>query len=133
MDDLEALRAEIPGYAGYSDAEARHLVDKQLRAWVGERLAALEGRLGLSSGPLASAYEHLISECEFSDPHVMRELEERKFDDSDQALIYRLDRRLMETADRAPTIDAQAAAEYLSELEHLFSSRSALILEEAAS
>lgn len=127
MGDLEALRSEIPSYAGYEDAEARHLVDKQIRAWVGERLALLDDRLKLAAGPLADAYEHLMRECEFSDPHAVRELEQRRFDDSDLELIYTLDHRLIEAADRADTIETAGAADYLAELEQLFASRYAVI------
>lgn len=37
MDDLEAVRARIPGYADYGNGDARHEVDKQIRAYLGER------------------------------------------------------------------------------------------------
>ena len=131
MGDLEALRTEIPAYAGYEDAEARHLVDKQVRAWVGERLALLDDRLHLADGPLSSAFEHLLRECEFSDPHAIRELEQRRFDASDLELIYTLDHRLIEAADRADTIEAGGVADYLAELEQLFASRYAVIDEAA--
>lgn len=133
MENLETLRALIPDYAGYEDEETRHLVDKQIRAWIGERIARLDARLGLSNGPLAEAYEHLLEECEFSDPHAMRELERRDFDESDLGLLYTLDRHLIEAADRAESIDASTAADYLEELEHLFASRYAVIGEPTTS
>ncbi|HXP92196.1 MAG TPA: hypothetical protein VN905_01880 [Candidatus Binatia bacterium] len=131
MSDLEAIREEIPSYAGYEDATIRPLADKQLRAWLGERLTLLDARLGLADGPLAKSYEHLLRECEFSDPHAVRALEEGDFDAGDLALLYTLDHRLIEGADRAESIDASNVAGYLQELEHLFASRNALILEQA--
>jgi hypothetical protein len=129
MGDLEALREEIPSYAGYEDDETRPLADKQIRAWVGERLALLDARLNLSEGPFSKEYEHLLRECEFSDPHAMRALEERSFDADDLALLYTLDHRLVVAADRADSIDTANVAEYLAELEHLFASRYGVIAE----
>src|SRR5579864_739110 len=41
MEPDDFLRARIPGYAGLSDAQGRRLADEQVRAYVGERLAAL--------------------------------------------------------------------------------------------
>jgi hypothetical protein len=127
MENLETLRTLIPTYAGYEDEDTRHLVDKQIRAWIGERISLLDVRLGLVNGPHAGAYERLLEECEFSDPHAMRELEQRDFDEDDLALLYTLDRRLIEAASRAESIEAAAAGTYLEELEHLFASRYAVI------
>jgi hypothetical protein len=129
MGDLEALREEIPSYAGYEDDTTRPLADKQIRAWVGERLSLLDMRLGLADGPFSKEYEHLLRECEFSDPHAMRVLEERSFDANDLALLYTLDHRLVVAADRAESVDAATVAEYLAELEHLFASRYGVIAE----
>jgi hypothetical protein len=127
MEHLDALRALIPSYAGYDDEESRHLADKQVRAWIGERITLLDERLGLAAGPNAAAYERLLEECEFSDPHAIRELEQRDFDDADLAVLYGLDRRLIEAAGRADSVDAASASAYLDDLERLFASRYAII------
>lgn len=127
MEALEALRARIPGYAGYSDESARCLVDQQVRAWVGEQLALLDSRLRLSATDLAGAYDHLIRECEFADPRLMRALELREFDDASLGRLYAADLSLVDAANRAESIDMPSADAYLSELERLFARRGAMI------
>ena len=45
MTDREVLQSRIPGYADYADDTARHEVDKQMRAFLGEALAAARDRV----------------------------------------------------------------------------------------
>lgn len=131
MANLVELRGRIPSYAGYNDAENRHLADQQLRAWVGERLAALDGRLGLSSGDLASGFELLLRTCEFGDPRILMELEKRDFDAAELADVYRTDLEIIDFAQRSDAIETADAPAFLDRLQRFFAERALLIVGEA--
>ena len=79
MTDLEQLQARIPGYADYANADARHQVDKQMRAWLGEALLVARDRLA-PAGPLGERVDGLILRCEFSDQRVIRAADHARFD-----------------------------------------------------
>jgi hypothetical protein len=76
-DDVSALRAIMPAYAGYGDATARRLSDQQVRAWAGEVLIGLQERLAID--PLPEGFERLLMRCEFGDQHVIKALEADDF------------------------------------------------------
>jgi len=110
MTDLEALRSRIPGYADYGDDTARHEVDKQIRAFLGEALAAARDAVK-PEGALAERLDGLLLRCEFSDQRVVRAADHARFGDALVEHIHGLDRGLMECADR---VRAVAAADDLS-------------------
>lgn len=66
MEYLDTIRAAIGNFAGYDGEEARRLADEQIRAFVGERLAALPAPEleGMSQADRA-AYDRLLLRCEF--------------------------------------------------------------------
>jgi len=99
MTDLELLRSRVPGYAGYADDSARHEVDKQIRAYLGEVLAAARERLR-PTGALLDRLDGLILRCEFSDQRIIRAADHARFGDELVAHIHRLDREIVECADR---------------------------------
>jgi hypothetical protein len=99
MTDLELLQARIPGYADYAGADARHQVDKQIRAWLGEALTAARDRLE-PAGALAAQLEGLLLRCEFSDQRVIRAADHARFDTALVDHVHALDRRIVEAADR---------------------------------
>jgi hypothetical protein len=112
MTDLELLQARIPGYADYADPDARHQVDKQIRAWLGEALAAARDRLRPSGAP-ADQLEGLLLRCEFSDQRVIRAVDHARFDRKLVDHVDALDRRIAEAGDRiraASTLDELATA-----------------------
>jgi hypothetical protein len=130
MAELHELRGRISSYAGYNDPENRYLADQQLRAWVGERVAALDGRLGLSGGELAPRYELLLRTCEFGDPRILRELEKRDFDATELADVYRIDLEIIDFAQRSEAIERANAAAFLDRLQRFFAERAVLIVGE---
>jgi hypothetical protein len=98
MTDLELLRSRIPGYADYADADARHQVDKQTRAWLGEALSEARDRLRPADG-LAERLDGLILRCEFSDQRVIRAADHARFDRELVDHVHALDRRIVEAGD----------------------------------
>jgi hypothetical protein len=99
MTDLEELQARIPGYADYRSEDARHEVDKQIRACLGEALAVVRDRLK-PTGPLGDQLEGLILRCEFSDQRVIRAADHACFDPPLIDHIHALDLALVKVADR---------------------------------
>jgi hypothetical protein len=98
MTDLELLRSRIPGYADYADAAARHQVDRQIRAWLGEALSEARDRLRPADG-LAERLDGLILRCEFSDQRVIRAADHARFDRELVDHVHALDRRIVEAGD----------------------------------
>ncbi len=111
MTDLEFLQSRIPGYADYANADARHEVDKQMRAFLGEALALDRERLQ-PGGALAERLDGIILRCEFSDQRVIRAADHARFDPQLIDRVHELDREIVECADR---IRALTSADQLSE------------------
>ncbi|MDB5041391.1 MAG: hypothetical protein JWN27_2117 [Candidatus Eremiobacteraeota bacterium] len=114
MSDLEQLQARIPGYADYADEDARHQVDKQIRAYLGEALAAARNRLK-PTGHLSDQLEGLILRCEFSDQRVIRAADHARFDPPLVDHVHALDLALANVADRIR--EAKTVEELAGELD----------------
>jgi hypothetical protein len=99
MTDLEFLRSRVPGYADYANADARHEVDKQIRAWLGEALSEVRERLN-PSGALGERLDGLILRCEFSDQRVIRAADHASFDAGLVEHVHALDRALVDVGER---------------------------------
>lgn len=103
MTDLELLRERIPGYADYADGDARHDVDKQVRAYLGEALAGARDRVR-PQGALAERLDGEILRCQFSDQREIRAVDHARFDPRLVARVHALDRELVTIADRVRDI-----------------------------
>ncbi len=110
MTDLEYLQARIAGYADYANAAARHQVDKQIRAWLGEALTDARERLN-PDGALGERLDGLLLRCEFSDQRVIRAADHARFGPDLVDRVHQLDRGIVETAEG---IRAAASADELS-------------------
>jgi hypothetical protein len=110
MTDLEYLQGRIADYADYANQSARHQVDKQIRAWLGEALSAARDRLA-PDGALGERIDGLLLRCEFSDQRVIRAADHARFDQALVDRVHELDRGIVEVADRTR---AAASAEELS-------------------
>jgi hypothetical protein len=127
MDDLSFLRLRIAAYADYAHRDERHLVDKQVRAWVGEAIAAARERLA-PQGATAELAERVIFRCEFSDQKVIRAVDHGSFADVPTVdHIHALDRALIEGAEAAAAVDAAGFDALLARLDGLLDERAALI------
>jgi len=128
MDDLSFLRARIASYADYSDRDARHLVDKQVRAWAGEALAAARERLQPADPALAELADRVIWRCEFTDQRVIHAVDHGVF--ADPALVERihaLDREIVESVEGSDRLDTAAFAALLARIDQLFDARAAAL------
>jgi hypothetical protein len=127
MDDLSFLRARIASYADYAHRDERHLVDMQVRAWVGEAIAAARERLH-PDGPAGDLADRIITRCEFVDQALVRASDRGSFSDAPFVdHVHALDRSLIETADGAATVDADGFAALLARLDGLLDERAGLI------
>jgi len=104
MDAPAALSAKIPGFPGYQDAIARHLSDGEVRAYLGEALAALGDRLG-SAGPLTERYESTLLRTEFTNQAAFSIYESAKLNDAQTAAMSAADLAAVGLADRADGVD----------------------------
>ncbi len=123
-DGMTFLRSRIPAYADYGDEDARHLVDKQVRAYVGEALGLLRQRWSPAlAAELAEQLERVLMMCEFTNQQLIAMLGHARLTDVALQELHEVDRDLISTADRAAEIDAEALEAYLVELDHLFARR----------
>jgi hypothetical protein len=125
-EDPTSPAALVPDYAGHGDARARRLSDQQVRAWVGEILAGLRGRVALDG--VTERFDALLMRCEFGDQHVIRAIEEDRFGEPELAAeVEAHDRELVEVANQGRSADAASIGAFLEALERAFDARSAAI------
>lgn len=122
MSDLDVLRERVPGYAGYGDEGARQQVDKQIRAYLGEALAALRERLR-PAGPLAEQLDGLLLRCEFSDQRAIRAAAHADYAPAVLDRLHCLDRELVEAADRLRAVPAAGLGPALDDAARLLDER----------
>lgn len=73
MDVLERIRAFIDGFAGYGEAGSRRASDEQIRAFVGEALAALPAvEIERLQEEERLYYDRVLLRCEFVNQEVFR-------------------------------------------------------------
>lgn len=129
MTDLEFLQSRIAGYADYADADARHQVDKQIRAWLGEALSDARDRLQ-PTGALAEQLDGLVLRCEFSDQRVIRAADHARFDQPLIDRVHQLDRGILDVADRLRAVaDLAQLATALDDAARLLDERFGAIAE----
>ncbi len=122
MTDLELLRSRIAGYAGYADEEARHQVDRQIRAYLGEALSDARERLR-PAGSLGEQLDGLLLRCEFVDQRVIRAADHARFSPEVLARVYAADRGIVEVADRVRAAAPAELAPLLDEAARLLDER----------
>jgi hypothetical protein len=127
-DEMIQVRTAIPEYAGHADVQARRLADQQVRAWVGERLAALRERLPIP-GDLAAAFEDLLMRCQFGDQRVIKTLDDARFADPEHvAALEAEDAKLLTLAADADRVDAAGLPALVAALRTAFDDRTAAIV-----
>jgi len=123
MDDLNYLREHLPAYADYADQAARHLVDKQVRATMGEALSVLRVRLTTLDRVLAERLNERIFACEFGDQEGIRAIDHIAYPTGIPTSIHAADRAIVALAERATTITAAALPGYLDAIDAAFAAR----------
>ena len=123
MDDLDAIRGRIRQYADYGSADGRHESDKQVRAYLGEVLAAARERLAPHAA-VTEQLDALLLRCEFTDQALLRAADQARFDADVEARIHAADRRLLDLADHLRTVaDGGGLATLLDEAAAAFEER----------
>lgn len=123
-DGMAFLRSRIPAYADYGDEDARHLVDKQVRAYVGEALSLLRERCGAElAAEIAESLERVLMMCEFTNQELIAMLGHARLTEVALEELHDVDHDLISTADRAIEVEVAALEAYLTELDHLFARR----------
>lgn len=107
-----ALSEKIPGFPGYADADSRRLADEEVRAYLGEALAALSDRLG-PVGPLTDHLEATLLRAEFMNQSAFREFESADLDEARLHAMAAADLTAIDLGDRAASVDAGSLASYL--------------------
>jgi hypothetical protein len=122
-NDLEYVRARIPGYRDYEDEAARHDSDIRVRAYVGEALAAARDRLGALSPETTESFERTLLHCMFNDLSFVQAIEHATLDQTMIAALVAGDRALVELADRAGQVSAAGFPALLELIEAQFVAR----------
>jgi len=112
MDALAALRAKIPGFPGYEDADARRLSDEQVRAYLGEALAAIGPRLSCPD-PLPERYESTLLRVEFMNHAAFGVYESATLDGAGSIAMAAADLAAVDLAEVADAVDSASLGTYL--------------------
>ena len=123
IEQLAFLRERIPAYADYEDEEARHLVDRQVRAYVGEALSELRERLSGLTDALAQHLERILMMCEFTNQQLMHVLDHASLADAEYEALHEVDHELITIADRAVAVEIATLDAYLEQIKELFARR----------
>jgi hypothetical protein len=126
-DEMIDVRTSVPGYAGHADVISRRRSDQQVRAWVGERLAALRERLPLDG--TTEAFDDALFHCQFGDQHVIKTLEDAHFgDDATAAAVEAEDAQLIAAAAGSERVDAAGLAAFITGVSDALRARTAAII-----
>jgi hypothetical protein len=123
-DDLAYLSAHVPAYGGYADEADRHDTDMRVRAFVGEKVTEALARLQGALSPEASAAgDRTLLQCMFTDQTFIRRIEHARLDDGAMTALVAADRRLIESASAAETVDAAGFEPLLAAIDRQFELR----------
>jgi hypothetical protein len=108
--------------------ESRRLADQQVRAWVGERLAALDERLALT-GEAATMFGDVLYHCQFGDQHVIKALEDPRFGEPPNvAAVEAEDTAVVASAAGSEQVDAAEAPAFIAGVDAAMRHRTATIV-----
>jgi hypothetical protein len=127
-DDLTFLEERLAGYTDYSDVDLRTLNEERARAFAGERLAAVRDRLVKEFNEAALAVlDAAIWQCQFVDMEYARILQDAALDEQAIAALFKIDRRLVEAAERIDKVAIAELAPLLAEIAAAFKARRAVV------
>jgi hypothetical protein len=123
MDAMEVLKEKLPGFAGYADLAARRLTDEEVRAYLGERLAALAMRLA-PPGPTAERLDALIQRTEFTNQRAQPFFDSDALDRARLQAVGAADLATVELADRSDSVfNLEMLSKYLDETQAVLDAR----------
>jgi hypothetical protein len=125
VEALENIRSRIGDFAGYDTETSRRIADEQVRAFVGERLAALPAVEidALPAGERA-VYDRVLLRAEFMNQIAFRAFEERPVNKRIAALLQ-ADDELIAAANELARAEGDVLDGILQRLERAFDRRDA--------
>ncbi|MBD5634173.1 MAG: hypothetical protein IAI49_06805 [Candidatus Eremiobacteraeota bacterium] len=115
-DDLEFLRARLPGYRGYGEEAERHDSDMRVRAFVGKELTDARSRLGETVEAAQTTFDAVLLRCMFTDQVFVKKFEHADLDAAMLAGLVRADRTLVELGGRLAECAAAGLPAILAEI-----------------
>jgi hypothetical protein len=123
VGDIENIRARIGDFAGYDTDAQRRTADEQIRAFVGERLAALPAAEIDSLPPEErERYDRVLLRAEFMNQIAFRALEEHPAEERINALLA-ADEELVSAANELARADGAVLDGLLERVERAFDRR----------
>jgi hypothetical protein len=120
MGAMEQIKSRIPDFAGYETADGRSAADEQIRAFAGERLAAVDAeRLDTLDIDDRARYDRLLLRSEFVNQMAFHDFQENPSANRIGATLD-ADARLIEQAD---ALQSGGLETCLVELERAFDAR----------
>jgi len=117
MEPLQQLRAKIAEFPGYDGDLERRRSDEYVRSYLGEALAALVARSQLAPD-VREKIDDLILRVGFADPRsfAMHQFIATKPQAGEQDAVADFDAATVTLADRAASVDAASAAQYVDDV-----------------
>ncbi len=128
MDSLTKIRAKINDFPGYGNETDIARSDQEIRAYAGERLAALQERLR-EEPEAAESLEPLIERAAFANQRVLAPLERPDIHPLAESAVIEADLNLLELADTAMSIDVSQLGDYEGRISAAFDARDAAIMQ----
>src|SRR5215469_10285963 len=122
MDALTKIRAKINDFPGYGDEDNIARSDEETRAYVGERLAELQERLGEEP---AQSLEPIIQRSAFANQQILAPLERPDIHPLAESAVVEADLTLLELADTAASVDLSQLGDYEAKVIAAFDARDA--------
>jgi hypothetical protein len=123
MDDLEFLRARLPGYRDYESEDARHDSDMRVRAFLGERLSEVQSRDAELDTATRNLLDASVLRCAFTDQAFVKKFEHANLDAATLAALLHADRALVELGERLATCAPGDLGALLGEIAHALDER----------
>ena len=132
MDAIDQLRVDIPQFPGYADEGARRLCDELIRSFVGEALARMEARLGVTDPRLCERFGALLLRAGFTNQSAFRGYEYVELSSLQVDQIAQADLALVILAQAADGTSAADASAYLDRIVAAFDARDSAMQQIAA-
>jgi hypothetical protein len=126
MDALMKIRAKINDFPGYGEETDVGRADAEVRAYAGERLAALQERLSAENAEAADSLEPLILHCAFANQRILAPLE-RPDEDLTSDDLLQADLAVLELADAAASVSLATLEDYRTKLTAALDARDAAL------
>jgi hypothetical protein len=127
MEQLEALRAKIDAFPGYADDMDRRRSDELVRAYVGERLAAMQERLA-PQGTLGDQLEDLVIRTGFTNLAAFRPFEYVELSDASVAAMAKVDLAAIVSSETAAEVVEPVLIDYLAIVKAALDARDTLMI-----